>query len=833
MPDEPEAPPEAADAPQVSEEPDKPVEPDKPRTRRKRRSRAGIRCPVCGRTGEPDGDAGRARCGTCGVVFSRARPALGEVAKARDKRFSRAFALPNSEERRDARALAGEVMRGFFQIRKGKPAALNAFGKNVLEVNCGLGFRLRAFQSYGWATAGTETSATAYEYARRQSLEVTHGWLAEGRFGRTRFDLELDLEKSWLVDEQAALALVDDLHERRRVLRRVHEGAGRVEPLGMERAFVLVALEVADRLVGLREVVVERPVAQRLLAGVDPQVPLLRRRAGPDRLLAALPEVLVLQDEASRAHRGLDPLDVVNAVSAFEQAALLDVGGRHEEAAALRPEAVVPSLEEAHLEEPADLRERAPGAGRIGVCDDEAALERADPVGDVLGRDGRSSGFPARAPLFYVGRVDEEERALPVALAERLQPVAPHDPHALQPLVEPPEVVELVRLAVVQRREPRRPRDAAPGAEPPVDELPEALGRRARLALPHALEARARHRPVEAPDLLELRRREVPDVLQRIDDVRVEVDKRGIRTKSWTSKKGREHGGRPLDKSALHRLLSNVGYVGKVCYKGEVYEGEQDGIVVPELFDRVQALLGHNGRTYGATIRNKHGALLARLIWCPACGTHFTHVTKRKGQRLYRYYTCMGAMKRGWNTCPNKSIPAHEIESFVVERIREIGRNPALVKETTRQVRSLKAEKTPELEAEHTRLRRELTRLNAELRTLAEALGRGGSKSATLTERIGELEERVDRTERRATEIREELVAIERETVDEKDLAGALAQFDPVWDVLFPREKRRILRLLIERVEWDRAAGTIDIVFRPAGIKTLAAEGHPGRKAAE
>jgi SAM-dependent methyltransferase len=113
------------------------------------------------------------------------------MARARDDLFSHAFALPNSEERREARSLAGEVMRGFFRVRKGKPAALNAFGLHVLEVNCGLGFRLRAFQSYGWTTEGIETSATAYEYARRQSLEVTHGWLAEGRFGRTRFDLVL------------------------------------------------------------------------------------------------------------------------------------------------------------------------------------------------------------------------------------------------------------------------------------------------------------------------------------------------------------------------------------------------------------------------------------------------------------------------------------------------------------------------------------------------------------------------------------------------------------------------------------------------------------------
>jgi SAM-dependent methyltransferase len=156
-----------------------------------KRSRKGLRCPVCHRSGEPLDATDRARCGTCGAVFPPVRPALGEVAKARDARFARAFSLPNHEEKREAKALAGEAMRGFFAERSGKRAALNAFGKHLLEVNCGLGFRLRAFQSYGWAVAGTETSATAFEYARRQSLDVTHGWLADGRFGKTRFDLVL------------------------------------------------------------------------------------------------------------------------------------------------------------------------------------------------------------------------------------------------------------------------------------------------------------------------------------------------------------------------------------------------------------------------------------------------------------------------------------------------------------------------------------------------------------------------------------------------------------------------------------------------------------------
>jgi site-specific DNA recombinase len=36
-------------------------------------------------------------------------------------------------------------------------------------------------------------------------------------------------------------------------------------------------------------------------------------------------------------------------------------------------------------------------------------------------------------------------------------------------------------------------------------------------------------------------------------------------------------------------------------------------------------------------------------------------------------------MKRGWYTCPSKSVPAGELERFVVEHIRGIGRDPGVL----------------------------------------------------------------------------------------------------------------------------------------------------------
>lgn len=98
-----------------------------------------------------------------------------------------------------------------------------------------------------------------------------------------------------------------------------------------------------------------------------------------------------------------------------------------------------------------------------------------------------------------------------------------------------------------------------------------------------------------------------------------ELKARGCRTKRWTTKKDLVRGGRPFDKGSLYQLLTNPAYIGKVRYKDEVHTGEHKAVVAAEVFDRAQSLLRTNGRSGGRAVRNKHGALLGRLLRCPEC----------------------------------------------------------------------------------------------------------------------------------------------------------------------------------------------------------------------
>lgn len=194
-----------------------------------------------------------------------------------------------------------------------------------------------------------------------------------------------------------------------------------------------------------------------------------------------------------------------------------------------------------------------------------------------------------------------------------------------------------------------------------------------------------------------------------------------------------------------------------------------------------------------------------------------THAT-RNGTKRYRYYVCCHAQQRGWQNCPSPSIPATEIERFVVDQIRAIGRDPDLIRETAAQARQQAEAELAALEAERANLERELARWNAEVRDVLAHVGPSDADSPAVA-RLADLQDRIRGAERRATEVREQMHAICSRSVDQQEVAQTLARFDPVWSSLTPREQARVVELLVERVDYDGARGKVAVTFHPNGIR--------------
>ena len=151
-----------------------------------------------------------------------------------------------------------------------------------------------------------------------------------------------------------------------------------------------------------------------------------------------------------------------------------------------------------------------------------------------------------------------------------------------------------------------------------------------------------------------------------------ELNRRGWRKKSWTTRDGKYHEGGPWNRVSLRRLLTDPLYVGMQKLEDEVFDGEHDAIVPRSLFDKVQRLLRENRSTGGAAHRNRHGALLRGILRCATCDAPMSFAPTKKGGRLYRYYRCSAAMKRGRASCSTGSLPANKVEALVVDQIRRV-----------------------------------------------------------------------------------------------------------------------------------------------------------------
>ena len=295
-------------------------------------------------------------------------------------------------------------------------------------------------------------------------------------------------------------------------------------------------------------------------------------------------------------------------------------------------------------------------------------------------------------------------------------------------------------------------------------------------------------------------------------DVVRELRKRGWTTKRWETKKGTYRGGAEFTRATLRSLLQNPLYIGQVRYRDELYDGEQEAIVEAKIFQRVQDLLDAQRRPNQSRQRFQNGGILTGLIRCRSCDCAMVHTWTRKRNRLYRYYSCSRAKRLGHDVCTAPSVSAPEVERFVVDQVRVIGQDPALVAATLEEVAKQSAEQAERLGQETLTIAAQIQGAYAELSRIA--------VEPDAVDRMAQIQDEIDRKQRRIAEIRSQQEAL-NEPVDRAELQRTLEQFNPLWETLKPAEQHRVLRLLLEQIEFDGAAEEVTLTFQAHGVQTL------------
>ncbi|NLN76238.1 MAG: recombinase family protein [Armatimonadetes bacterium] len=299
-----------------------------------------------------------------------------------------------------------------------------------------------------------------------------------------------------------------------------------------------------------------------------------------------------------------------------------------------------------------------------------------------------------------------------------------------------------------------------------------------------------------------------------------EINAEGISTKSWTTKNGSFHQGGQWNTSHVYRLLNNRTYLGETVHNGESYPGEHEAIISKLSWEKVQRIFAQGTSRKRNQETREVKALLRGIIRCAHCDRSMICVwTRKKGAgKVYRYYTCNGAIKNGYESCPVRSVPAGEIEKAVTDQLRAILRSPEMIAKTFRAAKELEDQELETLREEKSSLEMRLVELKASASELAISDAAGDTPS----KRFVELNDDIHDVRQQLSDIGGQILNMQARSLTEQDVANSLRKLDPIWDELFPSEQHRIFRSLVESVVVTSEG--IDIRLRADGIHSVVTE---------
>ena len=160
------------------------------------------------------------------------------------------------------------------------------------------------------------------------------------------------------------------------------------------------------------------------------------------------------------------------------------------------------------------------------------------------------------------------------------------------------------------------------------------------------------------------------------------------RLQQWLGENNiKSRSGNHFFRGALYMILRNAHCLGLIKHKKDSYPGEHQAIIQRETWDKVQALLDRNIRDKRREPRATKASLFTGILFDDA-GTRYTPTHAKKNGRRYRYYTSQAVIKKTEKGSAPARIPAHDLETAVVDRILDWLQSPtellaALRHETT------------------------------------------------------------------------------------------------------------------------------------------------------
>jgi site-specific DNA recombinase len=247
-------------------------------------------------------------------------------------------------------------------------------------------------------------------------------------------------------------------------------------------------------------------------------------------------------------------------------------------------------------------------------------------------------------------------------------------------------------------------------------------------------------------------------------------------------------------------------------------------MVDPALFDAVQEQLAENRRRSRQSARGAR-YLLQGLVVCRSCGYAYygkaVSLRSAKGSRRdYAYYRCCGSDAYrfgGQRLCANPQVRTDRLDEAVWQEVERLLRDPGRIA-VEYERRLVEARRRDAGGSDLAAAEQQLSKLRRGMDRLIDSYAEGLIERREFEPRIAGFRQRIQGWEAQASTMRDE--AAQRRTLSL--IIGRLEDFaDRVHDRVAEadwRQRRELIRLLVKRVEIDRA--DVNVVFRVEPLRS-------------
>lgn len=268
--------------------------------------------------------------------------------------------------------------------------------------------------------------------------------------------------------------------------------------------------------------------------------------------------------------------------------------------------------------------------------------------------------------------------------------------------------------------------------------------------------------------------------------------KRGLRSKT---------GQKPY-RSIIYETLKNPFYVGKIRYKGQIFEGKHKALTTPEKFELCQRILEEHNRF--ANRRRKHFWLLAGLAYCATCEHRL--VAEHHPAKAKSYYHCIKL-----NVCKDRNIEVGYLESLVAKELKKVEFDKSFIERVRRKVIEYLSNSQGILGGEKRTLLNRKLKIEEDRNILERKLLAGTVNDSTYKRLHDELDSEIDSLD-------EEIEKLDnRKQVDTNALSevlGLCVNLSKTYSEASERLQKHYLHLFFSRI-WVQQRSIISTEFSP------------------